>query len=77
MIYGETGYSLGFGLELVTIDVGNCPLSPCQSRDVADEDKTIFSQLPRKFRIATLPQDLKWFQHVCAEDNLLAQPGTL
>jgi hypothetical protein len=38
MIYGETGYSLGFGLELVTIDEENCPLSPCPSRDVADED---------------------------------------
>ena len=39
--------------------------------------KAIFSQLPRKFRIANLPQDLKWFQHVCAEDNFLAQPSTL
>src|ERR1019366_5143012 len=28
MISGQTGYSLGFGLELsLTIDVGNCPLS--------------------------------------------------
>jgi len=39
--------------------------------------KAIFSQLPRKFRIANLPQDLEWFQHVCAEDNFLAQPSTL
>jgi hypothetical protein len=40
-------------------------------------DNAIFLQLPRKFRIANLPQDVKWFQHVCAEDNFLAQPGTL
>jgi hypothetical protein len=40
-------------------------------------DTSIFSQLRRKFRMANLPQDLKWFQHVCAEDNFLAQPGTV
>src|ERR1700747_576468 len=38
MIYGQTGYSLG-GPDLVNaIDLRNCPLSNCQSRDVADDD---------------------------------------
>jgi hypothetical protein len=38
MIYGQTGCLLGFGLELVNDTCGDCPLSPSQSRGVADED---------------------------------------